>query len=416
MADLSNILIGDNDVNNPPIKNQDDTTNIDGHKEDTTNIDNNPPANEQPANTPANPPANTPANDSITIDGTELTEGMEIETPDGVLTYKNGTLVNDKGEVFKNADEVKDYISQFNSDEGNDSLNLASLQSILGVEITGEDGKAVEFTDDKAGIDSYVNKVFELKQKEAQDVAMNTFFANNPIVKEFNDFIDAGGDPVQFGKIPDRTGIQFDPENANQHKTIIRTSWKENNNHGDVEQYIKYLETSGGLADTAKAELEGIKQRDAAYKEQIKQRAEQVRKEEQESLTKYWNTIYSKIDSGMIAGYKIPESIVKEVNGQKIALTRKDFFNYLNRIDPNTRMSQYQMDLNNMSEDDYMNRELLDAYLHFSGGTYQDLIKMAVKDEEVKRLKLTTKQARTPGTIKVNKPQGNKVAHKDIIL
>ena len=41
---------------------------------------------------------------------------------------------------------------------------------------------------------------------------------------------------------------------------------------------------------------------------------------------------------------------------------------------------------------------------------------LSVKDEEVKRLKLTTKQARTPGTIKVNKPQGNKVAHKDIIL
>ena len=106
MADLSNVLIGDNDVNNPPIKNQDDTTNIDGHKDDSTNIDNNSPVNEQPANPPANPPANEP----ISIDGTELTEGMEIETPDGVLTYKNGTLVNDKGEVFKNADEVKDYI------------------------------------------------------------------------------------------------------------------------------------------------------------------------------------------------------------------------------------------------------------------------------------------------------------------
>lgn len=412
MADLSNVLIGDNDVNNPPIKNQDDTTNIDGHKEETTNIDNNPPANEQPANPPANPPANEP----ISIDGTELTEGMEIETPDGVLIYKNGTLVNDKGEVFKNADEVKDYISQFNSDEGNDNLNLASLQSILGVEITGEDGKAVEFTDDKAGIDSYVNKVFELKQKEAEDVAMNTFFANNPMVKQFHDFITAGGNPAQFAQIPDRSNIQFNPEDGNQHKAIIRVAWNDNNNRGDVEKYIKYLEDSGSLADVAKEELEAIKQRDAEYKKEIEKRAEEVRREEQESLTKYWNTIYSKIDSGMIAGYKIPESIVKEVDGQKIALTRKDFFNYLNRIDPNTRMSQYQMDLNNMSEDDYMNRELLDAYLHFSGGTYQDLIKMAVKDEEVKRLKLTTKQARTPGTIKVNKPQGNKVAHKDIIL
>lgn len=409
MANLSNVLIGDDDPNNPPIQPKDDTTNLDGHKEDSTNIDNNPPANEPPANTPL-------ADEPISINGTELTEGMEIETPDGVLTFKDGTLVNDKGEVFKNADEVKDYINQFNSADETDVLNLASLQSILGVDVTGEDGKAIEFTDDAEGLNAYVTKVFELKQKEAQDVAMNTFFANNPLVKQFNDFITAGGDPAQFGQIPDRSGIQFDPENANQHKAIIRTAWKDNNNRGDVEKYIKYLEDSGSLADTAKEELEGIKQRDADYRKQIEQRAEKARKEEQESLTKYWNTIHSKIDSGMIAGYKIPESIVKEVNGQKIALNRNDFFNYLNRIDPETRMSQYQKDLNDMSEDDYMNRELLDAYLHFSGGTYQDLIKMAVKDEEVKRLKLTAKQAKTPGTIKVNKPQGNKVEHKDIIL
>lgn len=409
MADLSNVLIGDDDINNPPITPKDDTTNLDGHKDDSTNLD--------PNNDPNNPPKNDPPADNIiSINGTELTEGMEIETPDGVLTFKDGALVNDKGEVFKNADEVKDYVNQFNSTDDNETFNLATLQSVLGIDVTGEDGKPIEFTDDAEGRTAYVNKVFELKQKEAQDVAMNTFFANNPLVKQFNDFVTAGGDPAQFGQIPDRSGIQFDPENTNQHKAIIRTSWKENNNHGDVEKYIKYLEDSGSLADAAKEELEGIKQRDADYKKQIEQRAEQARREEQESLNQYWNTIHSKIDSGMIAGYKIPESIVKEVNGQKIALTRNDFFNYLNRIDPETRMSQYQKDLNDMSEDDYMNRELLDAYLHFSGGTYQDLIKMAVKEEEVKRLKLTAKTAKTPGTIKINKPQGNKVEHKDIIL
>lgn len=409
MPDLNNILIGDDDINNPPVTSKDDETNIDNHKDDTTNIDTN--------DNPNNPPQTDPkVDDVISINGTELTEGMEIETPDGVLTFKNGTLVNDKGEVFKNADEVKDYVNQFNSEDEEETFNLAALQSFVGIDVTGDDGKPIEFTDDAEGKTAYINKVIELKQKEAQDVAMNTYFANNPIVKEFNDFIDAGGDPVQFGQIPDRTGIQFDPENANQHKAIIRTSWKENNNHGDVEKYIKYLEDSGSLADTAKEELEGIKQRDAAYKEQIKQRAEQARKEEQESLTKYWNTIHAKIESGLIAGYKIPESIVKEVNGQKIALTRKDFFNYINREDPKTHLTQYKQDLENMSEEDFMNRELLDAYLHFSGGTYQDLIKMAVKDEEVKRLRLTAKTAKTPGTIKINKPQGNKVEHKDIIL
>ena len=51
------------------------------------------------------------------IGETELTDGMEIETSDGVLKFKDGNLVNDKGEVFKKADEIKDYLAQFNSEK-----------------------------------------------------------------------------------------------------------------------------------------------------------------------------------------------------------------------------------------------------------------------------------------------------------
>lgn len=414
MPSFANVLIGDQTepVQTPPANPQnEETTNIDGSKPDTTNLDNN--LNNLPTNLPANPPAEP---ETIMVGETELTDGMEIETSDGVLVYKDGNLVNNKGEVFKKAEEIKDYLAQFNSDNTNDSLTVAALQSILRVDVTDEDGKPMEFTDDESGRTAYVNKVIELKQKEASDIALNTFFANNPLVKQFNDYVTAGGDPKNFGQIPDRTGIQFDPENANQHKAIIRASWAENNNHGDVEKYIKYLEDSGSLADTAKVELEAIKERDEANKKSIAEQAERARRQELEELNAYYNKVNSKIEGGLIGGFKIPDTITKEVNGQKIALGKKDFYDYVTRINPQTHLTKYQQDLDDMDEDDFMNRELLDAYLHFCGGTYQDLIKMAVKDEEVKRLKLTAKTARTPGTVKINKPSGSKVERKDIIL
>lgn len=409
MPTFNNILIGDQIESPKTQETKSDTTPLDGNH-DQTLIDNDPPIE------PNNPPAPPVEPETIMIGDTELTEGMEIETSDGVLTYKDGNLVNDKGEVFKNATEIKDYISQFNSETVNDAFNVAALQNLFGVEVTDEDGKSMEFTDDEAGRSAYVNKVIELKQKEATDVALNTFFTKNPLVKQFNDFITAGGDPSKFGQIPDRTNIEFDPENINQHKAIIRANWNENGNRGDVEKYIKYLEDSGSLADTAKAELDAIKERDNANKRAIEERAREARIQEQQEIQAYYNKLNSKIDSGLIAGYKIPETITREVDGQKIALSRKDFFDFITRVNPQTNRTAYQQSLEDMDEDDYMNRELLDAYLHFSGGTYQDLIKMAVKEEEVKRLKLTAKTAKTPGTIKINKPSGSKVERKDIIL
>ena len=413
MPNFANVLIGDQDPNTPAPNPQDpkETTPLDGEREET-------PIDQEPNNPSTNPSANPPAApEPIMIGETEITEGYELETPDGVLTFKNGELVNAKGEVFKKADEVKDYLAQFNDDDDDpEQFNIAALQNILGVDITDENGKPVEFTDDAEGRAAYVNKFVELKQKEATDIALNTFFANNPLVKQFNDYVTAGGDPKTFGQIPDRTGIQFDPENVNQHKAIIRASWADNNNRGDVEKYIKYLEDSGALADTAKVELEAIKERDNEYKKSIAEEAAKARKQEQEEMTAYYNKVNSKIVNGVIGGYKIPETVTKEVNGQKIALTRKDFFNYVTRVNPETHLTAYQADLKDLDDDEYMNRELLNAYLHFCGGTYEDLIKMAVKEEEVKRLKLIAKTAKTPGTIKINKPSGSKVERKDIIL
>lgn len=410
---LNNVIIGDPTGNEPeppktPSEPNKDTTQLNGNP-DTTTIDNNQ------TNSEPNPATEEPTN--ITIGDTTLEEGMEIETPDGAFTYKDGNLVDKDGNVFKENKDIKDYIAQFNSSTEPEAFNLSSLQSLLAVDVTDDNGKPIEFTDDETGRKAYIDKVIELKREEASKIALDTFFENNPIVKQFTDFVTAGGDVRYFGQMPDRTGIQFDENNEKQHEAIIKAAWQEFGKHGNVEGYIKYLKDSGGLADAAKEDLKALQDKDNAYKQDIATRAEQARRQEQEDLNNYWKAINDKVNSGIISGYKIPEVITKEVDGKKLNYTRKDFIDYISKVDPQTRQTGYQKDLAALSDDEAMNRELLDAWMHFTGGTYQDIIKMAVKSEEVKRLKLMAKTAKNPsGAIHFNKPKDSKVNSNDIIL
>ena len=152
---------------------------------------------------------------------------------------------------------------------------------------------------------------------------------------------------------------------------------------------------------------------------EIAQRAEAARNQELEELNAYWNKVNDVIKSGLIAGYKLPTSFVKEVNGKKQTLTPTDFYNYLSKqteVDADgNRITAYQRDLGNETDDDLLNRELLTAWLMYTGGTYKDLVDMAVKEEQVRVLRLKSKERSNKKTVKIVKPQG-KTDSNDIIL
>ena len=59
---------------------------------------------------------------------------------------------------------------------------------------------------------------------------------------------------------------------------------------------------------------------------------------------------------------------------------------------------------------------MLDAWLMFTGGTYKDLIDMAVKEEEVRRLRVKSKDRRSTKAVKVIKASTGKSSINDIIL
>ena len=354
----------------------------------------------------------------------ELTEGTEIEFDGAIYTVDaNGNLVDKNGTIFKEAKDVADWMKTMDVEDSNNNdepLTLASIQEAIGITVTDANGNNIEFTDDAAGIKAYVNSVIDLKSNEIQQATINKFYQDNPLVKQFTDYVQLNGTPRGFGEIPDRSGIVLDKDNTAQLEAVIRMAATEFGDKSLNDNYIKYLKDGGGLYDEAKAQLQALVEKDAAVRKDIEARAKAQREEEAKSVSDYWNKVNNVIDSRIIAGYKLPESFTKEVNGQKVIITPNDFYNYLSKATETdtdgNKVTGYQRDLNKLTDDEYLNRELLDAWLMFTGGTYKDLIAMAVNEDKVRQLRVKSKEQRSTKTVKVIKKQGGKVDMNDIVL
>ena len=405
-----------NTDNNPDVPtNKEDVTNLGGNDvDDITGKDSGEP---NPDNT-----GSENNNDDNPSTG-ELNVGDQLEV-DGI-TYtvaQNGDLVDDKGNVFKEAKDVADWLKSVNleNNEPDSSITLASIQESLGVTITDENGKPVSFTDDAAGVKAYVDSVIELRSNELQQAAINRLYSDNPLLKQFQDYVQLNGTPRGFGEIPDRSGIKLDKDNEQQLVAVIKMAAQEFGNKSLNDNYIKYLRDSGGLYDEARNQLEALVDKDKAYRKDIETKAAEQRKQEADALKNYWEKVNNIINGRVINGYKIPDSFTKEVDGKKIVITPNDFFNYLSNAnvdgDNGKKLTAYQRDLANLTDDEFMAREMLDAWLMFTGGTYKDLIDMAVKEDQVRKLVVRSKENRSAKSVKIVKKQNGKTSIDDIIL
>ena len=416
----------ENGSNNNAI--QEDMTHLNGNnQEDITSKDgaNNNNGQQEGQSDDTNNNSNNQNNQDANNSSTgELAVGDTLEFEGSTYTVdKDGNLVDDKGSIFKQANEVSDWLKSMDVDDNNQvdgGLNLASIQEALGVTVTDSDGKVVEFTDDADGVKAYVNSVIDLKSNELQTAAINKLYSDNPLLKQFNDYVQLTGSPRGFGEIPDRSGIQVEKDNEAQQVAIIRMAAQEFGNKSLNENYIKYLRDSGGLYDEARNQLQALAEKDIAVRKEIETRAAAQRQEEAENVANYWKNVSNVINGRMIAGYKLPESFTKEVNGQKVVITPNDFYNYLSKASEQdadgNRVTGYQKDLSNLSDADYLNRELLDAWLMFTGGTYKDLIDMAVKEDKVRQLRVKSKEQRTAKSVKIIRKANSKADINDIIL
>lgn len=336
----------------------------------------------------------------------DLTEGT-IVAVDGVdyTVNKDGALVDAKGVLFKTADETKALLSESNV-IGDGDLSIDNIRTTIGVDIVDEDGKPVTFDNTVEGISKYVNSVIALKSADIEKSAIQSLYDTYPVVKDFINHIAANnGDYKTFGQAPDRTGITLDKDNTTQQESIIRESFKEFGK-GDPEGYIKYLKDSGSLYDEASRELAALQQVDANRKAQTAAQAEAAQAQAEADNKAYWASVKAIVDSKTIAGYQIPETIIINKDGKQTAATPNDFYNYLYATDKEG-YSQYAKEMSSVKPEDVLQDEVLRAYLKFTGGSYKDLVNIAINKQEVKRLRVESNKG-SRRNITITKPNGGK--------
>ena len=338
----------------------------------------------------------------------KLVEGATIEVGDETYTIdKDGNAIDKNGNIFKEAKNVDAWINEFDEvtdTDDNTNISINSIRDAIGIDITDEQGKSVEFDNTTDGIKNYVNAVIENAKAEQTEIAINTLCQKYPIVKDVLSYYIANGNSLEgFNQIPDRSNITIDDSNEAQQEQIIRVAWNERGQKGDVESYIGYLKSSGILLATAKEELAALQEADAQYRKQIEDEAERKENERIEELEKYWNGVHDVIKKREIAGYQIPEQIIINRNGQKLSVTPEDFFNYLYRVDKKG-YSAYQYDLAKETPESRRDDEILRAYLKFVGGNYSNLVSMAINKEKVNALKLKAKTRTKSSSIRITSP------------
>ena len=397
------------DINNSDQNNNNDSPdNKDGNNNDDNNKNNNGNNNNSNGDNPSTGELN--AGDQIEVDGVTYT------------VSENGDVVDADGNVFKAAADVADWLNTVDINDDNDSnpLSLSSIQEAVGITINDENGNPVEFTEDADGVKSYIDSVINLRSAELQQAAINRLYQDNPLLKQFQDYVQLKGTPRGFGDIPDRSGIRLDKENESQLVAVIKMAATEFGNKSLNDNYIKYLRDSGNLYDEAKTQLAALVDKDKAYRKDIEKQAAAQRQQEADELKAYWEKVNNMIKGRVINGYKIPDSFTKEVDGKKVVITPNDFFNYVSNAsverEDGSKITGYQRDLAELTDEEYMAREMLDAWLMFTGGTYKDLIDMAVKENEVRKLIVKSKQNRSAKTVKVVKKQNGKTSIDDIIF
>lgn len=350
----------------------------------------------------------------------ELNPGETIEIGDDKYTVaENGDLIDKDGKVFKEAKDVKEFLKDYQTDEDDDDkdkgknenkneLNIKNIQEALGYQIVDEEDKEIEYENNIEGIKTYVNDVIDQKTEEIQEATLNSIFEKYPFAKDMINYYIANGNSLEgWNAETDRFDITIDDNNEKQQEDIIRTAWKERKMAGDVESYISYLKSSGTLLSTAKSELEALQKADKDKKEELEKEAQAAYQREQEEMNKFWKGVEDTIKTRKLGQYKIPEQIKITRGGKSYMVTPTDFYKYISVPDKDGQTA-YVKDCNAVSSEQQLTDSLLRAYIMFTGGDYSSLVDMAIKEEEVKKLRLKAKEGKQVTRRLTPKGNGNK--------
>ena len=146
-------------ITNQTVAPDDDTTNLDDIN-NGDNSNNNDDKGNNNNDDKGNNKGNNDGNDKSTDnDDSELSQGDVVEIGNNSYTVDDkGNLVDASGNIFKEAKDVKSFLEGLDKvDNNTEELNIQSIQNAIGITVTDENDKPVEFENTVEGIKSYLD-------------------------------------------------------------------------------------------------------------------------------------------------------------------------------------------------------------------------------------------------------------------
>lgn len=286
--------------------------------------------------------------------GEEASEEEEEEEED-----QDTTSEEEKDQDQDNEEEEKE-------EEEDDSI-VGSLKESFGYDFEEE------FEDTEEG-------VMELTRKAAERMAedyVNSQFEENPVMKEFFEYVDEGGDPQYFlnTKFPetDYSQVEFDENDSDLQEKLVKEELVARGYSGEeLKTELKDIKDGGLLENKAKRALGFLKSKQENERKNILEQQKQENATKQEEIKKFWNDVNDNIKSSKsFKGFKIPES-------------KKDkFFNFLSKPVDNEGRSQRDLKLSELGTEE----TLAIDWLIFNDFKFSDLIERKAKDMQSKNLR-----------------------------
>lgn len=319
---------------------------------------------------------------------------------------ENKNIVDADGNIFKHANEVADFLKNYDVDNGTEetpTTTISTLKEKFG-DVVDENGNSIEFEDTPDGIESYVNNVLESRSRDIQAATINSLFESYPVVKDFINYLQThNGDAEGFTQIRDRSSIELDANNEAQLVAIIKEAAEEFGNKTIDDVYINFLKDTGKLYEQAKSMHEALVQKDNDTRERMEYEAQQAQLAREQETAAYWNHVAEVVNNRKIGEYELPKSTVITRNGVKTTVTTDDFFKYIStpvKDKDGNVATAYQFDKARVNAEERLNAELLDAWVTFTGGSYKNIVDMAINKENANRIKITAKTAKDVKPIK----------------
>ena len=270
---------------------------------------------------------------------------VEVDGKDYTIDATGNVIDPTTKAVILSKDAFVEHLTKSNAKP--EDNGFVAIQKLVGVELTDETGKPIEFDNTPEGIAKYVDGVSKLTYNQARQEAIEELFESNPEFKDMLNHKQIYGNLDNYKAAIDYSKIDVNKASAEHLRNIFITAQtKQGLTTKDAEELwnlavtnksekqfanvaIKYLDNINKQEQAQRDAI--VKQKEAEYNQRITQTyGVTVDEEGNYKPLNIEGSFYDLlVAKGKVGNVQIPQAgITGSINGEKVNMSRKDLFEF----------------------------------------------------------------------------------------